>query len=118
MPAAREFSPGDGKPKFKGHVESGRDGSLHVELDAGKVMNGVLARLQQLYDAVEPSGAGGDLQSGARNQPEGTKPDDVSEAEVLEFLVVRDIQEDVSGFFSRLWHGYVFSSRPEGSWWR
>src|SRR5258708_14673647 len=81
----------------------GERGGRRSSSNSREVMHRELTTLDQTENAFEPSRIPRKSECGARDETEGRQACDISQIQILEFFVIRDIQKTGAGFNSRLW---------------
>jgi len=97
----------DGKAKLEWHVKPRDSGSARIQLDPGKVVDGIAAQRDQVSNLFEAALAGSYFERRPRRETECADTHDVGEKEILEFPVVRNVKENFSGRPSLFWHAFV-----------
>jgi len=80
-----------GKAELEWHIEPWHARPPSIQLNARKVVDGIPALFDQLENSVEPALTGGNFEGGARNQSECAQSRNVSQIQVLELPVVRNV---------------------------
>ena len=93
VPAGVQFVPGYGKSEFERHIEAGRGGPPHIQLNPREVVKGISATFDKVKDAVQATGAAGNLDRCSRGEAKGGNPGNVRKIEILKCEVVRNVEE-------------------------
>jgi hypothetical protein len=70
---------GDSEAKLKGHIEAWSTRVIPIQFDPGKVMDRVVALLEQCENPLQPALTRWNFQRGAWDQRKGSQPGDIGE---------------------------------------
>src|SRR5580704_18965261 len=89
-----DFAPRNGQAQLKRHVKPRGARPRSIQLYSRKIVNRMLAGLDQVKDFIEPIGTLANFKRGSRRQAESSRAADVGQEEFFKFFVVRDIQKN------------------------
>ena len=91
--AGIQFVPGYRKSEFERHIEARCGGPSHIQLNPGEVVKGITAAFDKIKNAVQATGAAGNLERGSRGEAKSCNTGDVRQIEILKCEVVRYVEE-------------------------
>src|ERR1035438_8705771 len=104
MTLGMQLGPSDSESKFQWHIEARRSWRRYTKLNTGEVVNRVTATLNQRQNFVKPALSASNPRCNTGIESQLRKAHNISEIELLEFHVIRNVQEDRIGINGRRRH--------------
>ena len=106
MIASIEIRPCNRKSQLERHIET-RSTRRNLDLtEFGKIMDRVSTAPDEIENALKPSLIAGDAMGSAGHEAMSGEANDVSLVKILEFTVVRDVEETGVGLNAQFWRSW------------